>query len=156
MRVTMTKHIYDYLANHMMYIHHQKLNMIKGYSLDYDSYMGMLSFLNGYIKKLEQLIDNAIITAGEDCPPIMIIGSTAVIRRDGVETEYGIILPCGGHLSRQRPGAMVLTAGTPAADALLFKTVGEEVFLETFDQNGNIDRIIYDSIFDSEQYAASF
>ena len=39
--------------------------MIKGYSLDYDSYMGMLSFLNGYIKMVEHLLDNAIFAAGE-------------------------------------------------------------------------------------------
>ena len=81
----------------------------------------------------------------------MIIGGTAVISRDGAETECGIILPNGGHLSRRRPGAMVLAAGKPEADSLLFKTVGEEVFLEAFGQNGHIERIIYDPIFESEQ-----
>jgi len=152
MRLTMSKQIYNYLANHMMYIHHHKLNVIKGYSLDYDSYMGMLSYLNSYITNLESILDNAIISSGAVNPPIMIFGSTAVIKLNDAQMECGIILPNGGHLSRQRPGAQVFAAGTPDADTLLLKTAGEDVFLEAFGECGSIDSIIYDSIFEREQY----
>lgn len=152
MRVTMSKENYNYLANHVVYIHREKLNMIKGYSLDYDSYTGMLDYLNGYVKKLENLLDNAIIATGETSPPVMVIGSTAVINRNGLRTEYSVILPSGGHLSRQRIGAQVLTAGTPDADELLFKVAGESVTLGSIGQNGQIDSIIYDPIFQKETY----
>lgn len=152
MRVTMSKEHYNYLANHLVYIHREKLNMIKCYSLDYDSYTGMLDYLNGYFKKLEYLLDNAIITTGETLPPFIVIGSTAVISRNGVTTEYSVILPNGGHLSRQRIGAQVLNAGTPDADELLFKPVGESVIFDSIGQNGQIDSIIYDPIFQKEKY----
>jgi transcription elongation GreA/GreB family factor len=153
MRLTMTKQIHHYLANHMMYIHRHKLNIIKGYSIDYDSYTGMLSYMNNYINYLEHLLDNAIISSVDTEPPIMIFGSTAVINWNGVQTECGIILPNGGHLTRRRPGAQVFAAGTPDAEALLFKTVGESITLDAFGESGHIDRIIYDSIFEREQYA---
>ena len=152
MRVTMSKENYNYLANHLVYIHREKLNMIKGYSLDYDSYIGMLDYLNAYIKRLEHLLDNAIIATGDTLPPFMVIGSTAVISRNGVQTEYSVILPNGGHLSRQRIGAQVLQAGTPDADALLFKAAGESVCLESIGPDGQIDSIIYDPIFKKEKY----
>lgn len=126
--------------------------MIKCYSLDYDSYTGMLDYLNSYIKKLEYLLDNAIIATGETPPPFLVIGSTAVICRNGVETEYSVILPNGGHLSRQRVGAQVLKVGTADADELLFKPVGESANLESIGQSGQIDNIIYDPIFQIEKY----
>jgi transcription elongation GreA/GreB family factor len=152
MRVTMSKQGYQYLANHMVYIQRQKLNVIKTYSLDYDSYTGMLVYLNDYINKLEHILDNAIISQQASDPPIMIFGSTAVIRWNDVQTECGIILPNGGHLTKRRPGAQIFAAGTPDAEALLFKTVGEDVCLDAFGGQGYIERIIYDSIFEREQY----
>ena len=152
MRVTMSKEHYNYLANHLVYIQRDKLSMIKGYSLDYDSYTGMLDYLNGYIKKLEHLLDNAIIATGDTPPPFMVIGSTAVISRNGVDTEYSVILPNGGHLSRQRQGVQVIEAGTKNADELLFKSMGENVSFESIGQNGQIVSIIYDPIFKKEKY----
>jgi hypothetical protein len=153
MRVTMSKQSYQYLANHMVYIHHQKLNVIKPYSYDYDSYTSMLKYMNDYIGKLEHILDNAIISQEVSGPPIMVFGSTAVIRWNDAQTECGIILPNGGYLTRRRPGAQIFAAGSPDAEALLFKTVGEDVCLEAFGGSGHIDRIIYDSIFEREQYA---
>jgi len=149
----MSKQIYQYLANHMVYIHHNKLNVIKSYSRDYDTYTSMLSYMNNYIGKLEHILDNAIISQEANDPPIMIFGSTAVIRWNDVQTECGIILPNGGHLTRRRPGAQIFAACSPDAEALLFKTTGEEVYLESFGRSGHIDKIIYDSIFEREQYA---
>jgi transcription elongation GreA/GreB family factor len=153
MRVTMSKQIYQYLANHLVYLHHQKLKVIKSYSHDYDSYTSMLQYMNDYIGKLENILDNAIISQKACEPPIMVFGSTAVIRWNDVQTECGIIMPNGGHLTRRRPGAQIFAAGSPDAEALLFKTVGEEVTLQAFGGSGRIDRIIYDSIFEREQYA---
>jgi hypothetical protein len=48
---------------------------------------------------------------------------------------------------------MVLTAGKPEADALLFKLPGDEVFIEAFGETGRIESIIYDDIFRGEEYA---
>ena len=113
----------------------------------------MLGYMNGYIGKLEHILDNAIISQEASEPPIMIFGSTAVIRWNDVQTECGIIMPNGGHLTRRRPGAQIFLAGSPDAEALLFKTAEEKVALQTFGGSGHIDRIIYDSIFEREQYA---
>jgi len=153
MRVTMSKQIYQYLANHLVYVHHQKLKVIKSYSYDYDAYTSMLGYMNNYIGQLEHILDNAIISQEANEPPIVIFGSTAVISWNDVQTECGIVLPNGGHLTCQRPGAQIFTAGSPDAEALLFKTVGEMVSLQAFGGSGRIERIIYDSVFEQEQYA---
>lgn len=152
MRVTMSKEQYNYLANHMAYIQREKLNMIKGFSMDYDSYIGMLDFLNGYIKNMEDLLDNAIITTSETQPPFVVIGSTALITRNGVTSEYSVIMPSGGHLSRQRAGTQALIVGSSDANTLLFKVPGDKVTLDAIGQSGQIQSIIYDPIFLMEKY----
>lgn len=148
-RITISKEYYNYLANHMMYVYHNKLKMIKGYSQDYNSYVERLEFLNGYIKTLEKMLDDAIMTTGEIQPPVVIIGSTAVTG----DTSYRIVLPGGGRLSSQRPDTKMLIAGTPEADALLYKQVGESVTADVLDTVEEIQSIIYDADFFYEENA---
>ena len=141
-----SKNVFDYLLNHMLDIHKRKINIVRPYSSDYDTYTSMLEFLNTYIRMIGDFLDVAVVDEQSDHVPFVTMGS--VVHTEGLgfaeRSVFTVVLPeevKASDASRIKACACL----SPVSNALLFKSVGDRVMIE---ENGRmrqctINRIDY-------------
>lgn len=59
-----TKEVFQYLINHIRELHDKKISVVNVFALDYDAFMSTLDFINAYIKRIDNYLDNARIGTG--------------------------------------------------------------------------------------------
>ena len=128
-----TQDVFNYLLKHMLDIHDQKMSLVSSYSIEYDAYMKMLTTLKDYIKRIEKYLESAQIQSGSNHLPFVLFGSHVYLSNEktGENLLCSIILPNDPRYGKSLHNDVLLIdwcAG--AADALLYKSVGDSVSVE--------------------------
>lgn len=141
-----TKEVYNFLALHMKDIQTRKMTMVRQYSMDYDKYVKLLSFLNRYIKNIEVYLDNAVVADGESAPPFVTIGSIVDVKDSSRRTRSFIITAVGTSSTYEASsGCEAVSCFSELGMQLLFKEPGQEIKLEKQGGSlGTISAIRYD------------
>lgn len=141
-----SKKAFDYLLEHMLDVNDRKVQMIMPYAMDYDVYMSMLNFFNGYVQKIGDFLDTATVEDVAFFAPFVTIGS--LVYTDGCniydKAAYSVLLP-GEYeekCDKDKP-FKVYSCIAPTAKELLFKSCGDEVVIE---QDGKTRRCIINTI----------
>jgi transcription elongation GreA/GreB family factor len=131
---------------HVIDMQKNKMSIVKRYSMDYDKYTAALDLLNGYIHDVEDYLDNASVTDGEQEAPFVIIGSAVDIleKASGRVQTFTIVPPGRNGLSKS--GSQVVSCFCSFGRALLLKKEGHEISIEETGGRaaGVIQRIRYD------------
>ena len=128
-----TQDVFNYLLKHMLDIHDQKMSLVSSYSIEYDAYMKMLTTLKDYINRIEKYLESAQIQNGSNHLPFVLFGSHVYLShaKTGENFLCSIILPNDPRYGKSvHNDVHLIDCSSTAADALLYKCVGDTVYLE--------------------------
>ena len=135
--MVITKQAFDYLLSHLLDINKRKLNIISPYSIDYDKYTSMLNFLNAYIKRIGDFLDQAVVDNNGCDSPFVTIGSLIHTEGQGTydRSVYKVVLP--QEVDDESNNVKLYCCTTPQSNALLFSRTGDTAALK---EDGRIKR----------------
>ncbi|MDD5016516.1 MAG: hypothetical protein PHO15_00275 [Eubacteriales bacterium] len=147
MAIQVTKEIYSFLVQHILDMRDRKISIANNFSMDYEKYVNILSFLNSYIKSVEAFLEKVDIINGVHTPPFVIIGSVVEVL-DMRQKKHSFIIMAPGKSSRYdqaNDGYETLSCLSDAGRSLLLKKRGQELTINKPDGQlvGTIERICF-------------
>lgn len=144
MDVVVNQNVLDYLIKHMLDIHDQKMAIVGSYSAEYDVYMKTLFTLNEYINRIEKFLASVKIDDAFCELPFVIFGCNIDLCESGTQQTMicSVILPNDARYGNDDyNGVTLFPCCSAAADALLYKSVGDKVRLENSKKNWTIKKL---------------
>jgi transcription elongation GreA/GreB family factor len=137
-----TKETAKFLELHAMEYQSKKIAIANHYIADYKKYIHVLNFLNNYISTIENYIDRADTSQGENNVPFVIIGSIVDIRDASDNKTCTLVVREPGARHADSPYEEV-SCLSGLGQALLFKEAGEEIRLQETDCDftGTVEKV---------------